>query len=74
MNRIIVALFALAFMHLASSQQSACNQAEIDLSNDTTCLAGLLAVNSSVICMGSCRTLIDDVINYCNGTDPTVSE
>ena len=68
MNRIIIALFALAFMHLASSQLSACNQAQLDLTSDSDCLPAAAALNSSVVCMGSCRTLIDNVISNCDNT------
>ena len=68
MNRIIIALFALAFMHLASSQLSACNQAQLDLTSDSACLAAVGALNSSVVCMGSCRSLIDNVTSNCDNT------
>ena len=68
MNQIIIALFALAFMHLASSQLSACNQTQLDLTSDSDCIAGIGAVNSSIVCMGSCRSLIDNVISNCDNT------
>ena len=69
MNRIIIALFALAFMHLASSQLSACDQAQLDLTNDPDCVVGGIgAIDAPVVCMGSCRSLIDNVISNCDNT------
>ena len=44
--------------------------AQLAVANDVTCAS---ATDASDICMGSCRTLIDDVINNCDATDP-VSE
>ena len=44
--------------------------AQLAVGNDVTCAS---ATDASEICMGPCRTLIDDVINNCDATDP-VSE
>ena len=63
MNRIIVALFAFAFLQLVSSQLDTCQQAQVDYSTDLTC-AG--ATNASTLCMGNCRTLLDNIISNCD--------
>ena len=64
MNRIIIAIFALAFVQLVSSQ-TACQQANLDYATDATCPG---STDPSVVCMGSCRTLIDNVISNCDNT------
>ena len=65
MNRIIIALFAFAFVELGSSQLTACQQAQLDYASDLTCAS---ATDPSVVCMGNCRTLIDNAISNCDNT------
>ena len=68
MNRIVFSLFAFAFVQLVSSQPDACDSAQTDLALNDTCFAAFTGTNFSVICMGSCRTLVDNIINNCNVT------
>ena len=63
MNRIIIALFAFAFVQIVSSQLTACQQAQADYTSDLTCLG---ATDVSTICMGNCRTLLDNIISTCD--------
>ena len=62
MNRIIIAFFALAFVQLVSSQ-TPCLDAIAALGSDLTC-AG--ATDAATICMGTCRTLYDNIISSCD--------
>ena len=62
MNRIIIAIFALAFVQLVSSQT--CQQAQTALFADATCNS----TDAATVCMGTCRTLYDSVISNCDNT------
>ena len=61
MNRIVIAIFALAFVQLVSSQTVACVNALMALNSDPACSS----VNGSTVCMETCRTLYDDIIATC---------
>ena len=63
MNQIAIAMFALAFVRLASGQ--ACLNAQTALVNNPTCAS---AVDAATVCMGTCRTLYDDIISNCDDT------
>ena len=62
MNRIIIAIFALVFVQLVSSQTLACQQAQTALFTDATCSS----TDAATVCMGTCRTLYDNVISNCD--------
>ena len=62
MNRIIIAIFALAFVQLVSSQ-TACQQAQLDYATNLMCAA---ATDTATLCMGDCRTLLDNVLSECD--------
>lgn len=62
MNRITVAVFSLAFLQLVSSQ-TACNDAFRALTNNPTCIS-----KNATVCMGTCRTLYDNIISSCDNT------
>ena len=64
---IVFAFFALAFVQLANAQIAGCSDAQSSLMTDATCLAAISAeTDVETICMGSCRSLIDDIINNCD--------
>ena len=68
MNRIVFSLFAFAFVQLVNSQ-TACLNAQTALATDATCVAAFsTATDFSAICMGSCRTLFDNIIRDCDAT------
>ena len=62
MNRIIIALFAFAFVQLVSSQD-ACQRAKFEYVTDVTCAN---ATDASTICVGYCGTLLDNIISSCD--------
>ena len=62
MNRIVIAIFALASVQLVSSQTTACLNALTALSSDRACSSG----DTDTVCMGTCRTLYDDIIAICD--------
>ena len=67
-SRIVFALVALSFVQLVNSQM-ACSDAQTALNRATTCLAAFSAgTDSDVICIGSCRTIFDNIINSCDST------
>ena len=71
MNRIILALVVLAFVQLVKGQlpSQACLDAITALNSDATCTAALSSgTDFSAICMGSCRTLFNNIINSCDAT------
>lgn len=72
MNRIaVIVLFAYALVELVSSQTN-CTDAQMQLVNDTSCQeAAITLENVDVVCMGTCRTLLDTIIASC---DNEVSE
>ena len=69
MNRIILAVVFFLFVQLAKSQlpSQACIDAQTALATNTACTAALgSGTNFSAICMGSCRTLFDNIIDNCD--------
>ena len=70
MNRIILALVVLAFVQLVKGQPSqACMDATTALGADDTCTAAFTTgTDFSAICMGSCRTLFNNIISDCDAT------
>ena len=64
MNRIIIAVFALVFVQLVSCQD-ACTIAQLAFVSDSTCAS---ATDAATLCMGTCRTYIDDIISKCDNT------
>ena len=68
MNRIVFSLFAFAFVQLVNSQ-TACLDAQAALATDATCAAAFSnGTDFSAICMGSCRTLFDNIISNCDNS------
>ena len=62
MNRIIIALFALVFVQLVSSQ-AACSDAQTALLNNSTCLT---TIDVATLCNGTCRTIFDNIRSNCD--------
>ena len=65
MHRIIIGLFAFAFVQLVSSQD-ACSQAITTYSTDVTCSIALSTLDGDTICVGRCRTLLDTILSACD--------
>ena len=60
-------VFALAFVQLANAETAACLDAQATLFTNATCLQALSGgTDVGTICMGSCRTLVNDIINNCD--------
>ena len=71
MNRIILALVVLAFVQLVKGQlpSQACIDATTALVVVDRCRAAFnTGTDFSTICMGSCRTLFNNIINNCDAT------
>ena len=69
MNRIILTLVVLAFVQLVKGQvpSQACLDATTAVNSDATCSAALFnGTDFNAICMGSCRTLLDNIITNCD--------
>ena len=62
MNRIIIVLFALAFVQLVSSQTT-CSDARTALLNNITCLT---TTDVATVCNGTCRTIFDNIRSNCD--------
>ena len=67
MNQIVSVLYALAFVQLVISQD-ACSDAQSALTANATCNTAFDSRNISVMCVGPCRALIDNVTNSCDGS------
>ena len=65
MNRIIIALFALVFVQLVSSQ-AACSDALMALTNNTSCFSPTDATSVITVCNETCRTIYDDIRSSCD--------
>ena len=68
MNRIIVALCALASLQLVKGQEN-CLDAQTNLNSNAICFTAIgTGTDVNTLCMGTCRYLIDAVLSYCNNT------
>ena len=68
MNRMILAFVVLVFVQLVNGQvpTQACADAYAALGRDTTCTTAIASsTDGTAVCMGFCRTLIDNIINNC---------
>ena len=69
MNRIIVALFALTFVQLVKSQTACLNATAAFRANNACVAANFADVNSTnILCMGTCRYLIENVTDSCGSS------
>ena len=68
MIRIIITLFAFASVQLVSSQLDDCTQAVTAFSTDATCSTAITTPDTDTLCMGNCRTLLDDILSNCDET------
>ena len=56
-----------AFTTVCNSTEDVCTTAKLALSTNTTCENALDNEDTSVICFGTCRTLIDAYLGACSG-------
>ena len=71
MNRIILSFVVLVFVQLVNGQvpTQACVDATTALGTNTACTTAFAtATDATVLCMGTCRDLFDDIINNCGAT------
>ena len=66
MNRINVALFALAFVQLVKCQ-TPCLDAQAALSSSVACVTAIsVGTDRNTLCMGTCLDLMNAIINDCD--------
>ena len=65
MDRIVIAICALAFVQLHVVSSQTCQQAlsDFEFNSDFACASSM---DPPTVCMGACRTLYDNVISSCD--------
>ena len=66
MAYLAIVWVAYGLLQLASGQD-ACTNAAVALQANTACFNALSSADGTVICSDTCRALLDDVINNCQG-------
>ena len=65
MNRIVFSFFIFAFVQLVNSQ-TACTNATVALAANIGCTATFTTGrDASVLCIGTCRDLFNDIVDNC---------
>ena len=68
MNPTISVILAVVSVQLVNGQD-ACTTAQVDLVTDTTCVEAFSTGNDvTLICMGTCRHLFDEIIDNCDAS------
>ena len=65
MKRIIIAVFTLIFVQLVKSETQACIDAITVRAGNDIC-TGVNGTDPNILCMGTCRNLIDNIIDNCD--------